>query len=120
MCFTHTFLHVLCFSLPHSLNVLSFHNMLSYPAGPSSPISAHQNFHFLFDGPLVDNISHLWTLRIQVVSSPLAHTLFATGQSATLDLLPDLRDTFSRSSTSRYLKSTRNGLSCTPFLLPNK
>lgn len=85
---------------------LSFHDMLSYPASPSSRISAHQNFHFLFDGPLVDNISHLCSLCIQVFSFPLAHVLFAMGQSVTLDLLLDLRDT-SGLCTCRYLKSTK-------------
>lgn len=65
-----------------------------------------RTFHFLFDGPLVDNISHLCSLCIQVFSFPLAHVLFATGQSVTLDLLIDLRDT-SGLCTCRYLKSTK-------------
>lgn len=97
---------------------LSFHDF--HPAFPSSPISAHQNFHFLFDGPLVHNISHLWRLHIQVVSFPLARVLFAAEQFAALDLLPDLRDTSSGSCTWRYLKSTKNNLSRTTFLLLNK
>lgn len=54
---------------------LSFPDMLSSPASPSSPILAHQNFPFLFDGRVVDTISHLWRLFIQVVSFPHAKVL---------------------------------------------
>lgn len=93
MLYLHLSLCSLFFTTSFSKHSLSFHDLLSYPTFPSSPISAHQNFHFLFDGPLVDNISHLWRVHIQVVSFPLAHVLFEAGQSATLDLLLDLRDT---------------------------
>lgn len=104
--YLHLSLCSLFFTTSFPKRSLSFHDMLSYPAFPSTPISAHQNFHFLFDGPLVDNISHLWRVHIQVVSFPFAYVLFATGLSAILDLLLDLRDT-SCLSTCRHLKSTK-------------